>query len=60
MERICIYSKDVRRITGHSERTAQKILKELRRHYGKEKHHYITKHELAKFLGIPPDDIILD
>jgi len=59
MERVCIYTSDVCKITGRNLRSAQKLMKNLRIILKKEKHHFITKQELAKYLGIDPDSFTL-
>lgn len=60
MKRICIYPKDIARITGMGLRKAQKLLQNIRFIYNKQKHQYITKKELADHLGIDEKDIELD
>ena len=52
MERICVLAKDVARITGYSERYGQQVLQELKLRLHKKKHQFITKQELADYLGI--------
>lgn len=50
--RIVIYAKDVMNITGRSERTARKILQEIRKINGKEKNSFITVKEFCRYAGI--------
>jgi len=52
MERICVFPKDVMRITGLGARYAQKLLQDLRKLLNKKKHQAVTKYELADYLGI--------
>lgn len=59
MERICVFPKDVARITGLGNRYAQKLLQNLKYSLNKKKHQFITKQELADYLGIDPDLIQL-
>lgn len=59
MERICILPSDIVRLTGLSERQSQKIMRELKVSLRKSKSQFITKHELAAYMGINPDDIVL-
>ncbi|HVI49025.1 MAG TPA: hypothetical protein VM802_29435 [Chitinophaga sp.] len=50
--RIVIYAKDVMNITGRSERTARKILQQVRRVNGKKRGDMITVIEFCHFTGI--------
>lgn len=59
MERICILTSDVVRITGLSERYAQQLLQDIKRIHNKQKHQFITKYELANYLGIDAELILL-
>lgn len=52
MERICVFPKDVSRITGLGDRYAQKLVQEIKINLNKKKHQFITKQELADYLGI--------
>jgi len=52
LNRICIYPKDVQRISGKSEKSHRCLLKKIREHLGKEKHQFITTEELANYTGI--------
>lgn len=61
--RLCIYPKDVQRITGKSERYSRNLLHTIRTSLGKQAHHPVTWLELAAYLNLPPDqvrDMILD
>ena len=59
MERICILPADIARLTGYSERYGQEVIKEIKKSLCKEKHQFITKYELATYMGINHEDIIL-
>lgn len=50
--RIVIYAKDVMNITGRSERTARKILQQIRQASGKKKGSMVTVAEFCGFTGI--------
>ena len=50
--RIVIYAKDVMNITGRSERTARKILQQIRQATGKKRRDMITVVEFCRFTGI--------
>lgn len=50
--RACIYPKDIQCITGRSERYGRKLLNEIKLHFGKEQHQFITSEEFAEYSGI--------
>lgn len=50
--RICIYPKDIQRITGRSERYGRKIINEIKIKLKKEPHQYITIQEFAEYSGL--------
>lgn len=52
MKRVCIYPKDVMRITGKSERAARKFLIRIKEHLSKEDHQFITIAEFSSYTGV--------
>jgi len=56
-KRIVIYAKDVENITGRKERTARKILQEIRGKLGKQKWEFISIHEFCEYTGLREDDV---
>jgi len=50
--RVCIFPKDVQRITGRSERYGRLLLNQIRKHLDKPAHQFITAKEFAEFTGI--------
>lgn len=60
MERLYVVPSDVCKITGKKLRYAQQLLKNLKEILSKKKHQFITKKELADYLGIDEDMIALD
>jgi hypothetical protein len=56
-KRICIYAKDIQRITGKSEKTGYRILDNIRRQLGKESHQFVTVNEFAEFAGFEPEEV---
>lgn len=52
LKRICIYPKDVQRITGRTERYGRKLLQTIRKKLSKEPHQFITLEEFAEYTGI--------
>jgi hypothetical protein len=59
MERLFVVPNDVCKITGKKLRYAQQLLKDLRESLKKQRHQPITKKELADYLGINEDLIVL-
>ncbi len=55
LNRICIYPKDVQRITGKSEKSGRRLLKKIREQLGKDKHQFITTEEFASYTDIAPE-----
>jgi len=55
LKRICVYPKDVQRITGKSEKSGQRLLKKIREQLGKNDHQFITTDEFANYTGIAPE-----
>lgn len=53
LKRICIYPKDVQKVTGKSERYSREILKKVKRHYNKPEHQFLTAEEFCSYVGIP-------
>ena len=53
--RACIYPKDIQCITGRTERYGRKLLNEIKLHFGKEQHQFITSEEFAEYSGINID-----
>ncbi|WP_430810127.1 MULTISPECIES: hypothetical protein [unclassified Carboxylicivirga] len=52
LTRLCIYPKDVQRITGRSEKTSRRLLQHIKRKLGKTNHQFITIDEFASHTGI--------
>jgi len=62
-KRICIYPKDIQRITGKSERHARNLLSKIREYLEKEPHQFITINEFADYYGLNQnqvEDYIID
>lgn len=58
MKRICIYPKDIHLITGRSERQSREILRQIKKHYNKEKHQPITIEEFCDYMKLDAQKII--
>ena len=55
--RICIYPKDVVRITGKSERTSRKLLESIKKQFSKEGNQFVTVDEFCQFTGLKPEQV---
>jgi hypothetical protein len=51
-KRVCIYPKDVQRITGKSYRTARLLLLSIKKHLNKQEHQFITIEEFCTYTGL--------
>ena len=50
--RVCVFPKDVQRITGRSERYGRLLLHQIRSHFDKKSYQFITAEEFSEFTGI--------
>lgn len=57
--RLCIYPKDVQRITGKSERYGRMLLQKIRQHFAKEEHQFITVEEFCNYTGFSKEEVVL-
>jgi hypothetical protein len=57
--RLCIYPKDVQRITGKSERYGRMLLNKIKEYFEKEEHQFVTVEEFCKYTGFKKDDVVL-
>jgi hypothetical protein len=56
--RICIYPKDIMRITGKSERYGRKLLEKIKEKYSKEEHQFVTIKEFCSYSGLDITDVL--
>jgi hypothetical protein len=57
VKRICIYPKDVQRITGKSERYGRLLLAKIREQNEKEEHQFVTIDEFCRYTGLSTDQV---
>ena len=57
-QRICIYAKDIQRITGKSLKTGHRILRQLRKQLGKQPHQFVSANEFARFAGLDEETVL--
>ncbi|MES2587708.1 MAG: hypothetical protein V4622_01935 [Bacteroidota bacterium] len=55
--RICIYPKDIQRITGKSERYGRILIERIKSHFNKEKHQFISVDEFCDYTGLKLEDV---
>jgi hypothetical protein len=51
-KRVCIYPKDVQRITGKSYSSARLLLIEIKKYLNKQEHQFITIDEFCDYTGL--------
>lgn len=56
--RIVIYAKDIQNITGRSERTARKMLTEIRKRCNKSRGEFITIEEFCLHTGFKEKQVV--
>ena len=55
--RLCIYPKDVQRITGKSERYGRTLLLKIRENLNKQDHQFISIEEFCLYTGLKVDQV---
>ena len=51
-QRLCIYPKDIAKITGRSERFSRDLIQRIKLKLGKEEHQFITIEEFCNYAGL--------
>lgn len=57
-KRVCIYPKDVQRITGKSYRYSRLLLIDLKKHLNKQEHQFITIEEFCHYTGLKLEQVL--
>lgn len=52
-----IYAKDIALITNKTERTGRRILRQIRKAFGKENRDYVTVKEFCLFSGFDEEEV---
>lgn len=55
--RICIYPKDIQRITGKSERYGRLLLTKIKECNEKEEHQFVTVDEFCRYTGLKMEQV---
>jgi len=56
--RVCIYPKDVQRITGKTYTQALLYLKKIKKSLNKEEHQLLSIVEFCRYAGLPYDEVL--
>jgi len=56
-KRICIYPKDIQRITGRSERYGRALIAKIKEEYKKEEHQFVTVEEFCRYTGLATEQV---
>lgn len=57
-KRIVIYPKDIAMMTGRTERTARRILAQVRKAFGKKPRDFVTVNEFCLFAGFEEREVL--
>ena len=57
MQRLCIYPKDVQRITGRSERYSRNLIRKIMQELNKKDHQFLTVSEFCTYVGIDEEKV---
>ncbi len=57
LTRICIYPKDIQRITGRSERYSRGLILKIKISLHKPEHQFLTVQEFCTYMGIPYESV---
>ncbi len=56
-QRLCVYPKDIQRITGRSDRYSRQLLHTIKNHFGKQAHQALSAEEVSTYLGLPVESV---
>ena len=57
-KRVCIYPKDVQRITGKSYRSSRLLILDVKKHFNKEEHQLVSIEEFCLYTGLKSEEVI--
>ena len=58
LARLCVFPKDVQRITGRSERYSRMYLEKIRVHLSKTDNQFISVEEFCNYAGLKEDQVL--
>lgn len=56
-QRVCIYPKDVQRITGKTYTQARLYIKKIKESLNKKEHHLLSVQEFCYYSGLPYEEV---
>ena len=56
-KRVCIYPKDVQRITGKSYRYSRLLLIDIKKHLNKQDYQFISVDEFCRYTGLKLEEV---
>jgi hypothetical protein len=57
-KRICIYPKDIMRITGKSEKFSRSLMLKIKKSFQKNKYQMVSIKEFCEFTGLKLDEVL--
>lgn len=57
LTRLCIYPKDIQRITGKSERYSRDLIHKIKKSLNKSEHQMLSVQEFCIYIGLSPDAV---
>ena len=57
MHRLCVYPHDAQKILGRSLNYCRKMIRDIKAHYNKKKHQYVSVEEFCEYTGLDPDKV---
>ena len=58
IKRVCIYPKDIQRITGKSYRQSTRILQKLRIHFNKQQNELVSIEEFCQYTSLKYEQVL--
>ncbi|TXF77778.1 hypothetical protein [Chryseobacterium sp.] len=55
--RLCIYPKDIQRVTGRSERYSREMLSKIKKALNKQEHQMVSVEEFCTYIGLPYESV---
>lgn len=55
--RICIYPKDIQRVTGKSERYCRDLIHKIKKELNKPEHQMLSIEEFSLYIGLPVEKV---
>ncbi len=52
-----VYANDIAMMSGKSMQSAQRLMREMRKYYGKKARQFITIREFCHYTGIHPEEV---